>query len=53
MGEITVLGVAALGVFSLLYLRLDRSRSAVLEQKPEAIEPKMTEPQPAVEPYKR
>jgi len=49
MGEITVLGVAALGVFSLLYLRLDRSRAAALEKKPAAVEPQTPEPEPVVE----
>jgi multicomponent Na+:H+ antiporter subunit A len=53
MGEITVLGVAALGVFSLLYLRLDRSKSSGLQQKPEAVETETPKPQPAIEQYER
>jgi hypothetical protein len=53
MGEITVLGVAALGVFSLLYLRLDRGRQIASEAEPEFTAPEVTEVYPTAQEYRQ
>lgn len=43
MGEITVLGIAAIGIFALLKLRLDRVRKAELEKEREELAEAVTE----------